>query len=113
MCTPAKILTQIKNSNPPVPLEIYAQAKAKDPPTDAVPRFFKRYVGHQRVGTLSKEAHTGKLIDEWSKLIAEAETKPELVDMSLAVSAIMAVKDEEELVRLCIIFGASFTLNSI
>ncbi|KAI0340514.1 FACT complex subunit SPT16 [Trametopsis cervina] len=93
----AKILTQIKNASPPVPIEILAQAKAKDPPTDAVPKFLEAYTAHLRVGALLKESHTGKLVDEWNKLLSDSPKKPELVDMAPAVSSFMAPKDEDEL----------------
>ena len=96
--TIAKILSQIRNSNPPVPIEIFAQAKAKDAPTDAMPKFLEAYTSHSRIGTLMKEAHAGKLVDEWNKLVSEAEKKPELVDMAPAISSVMAPKDEDELV---------------
>jgi nucleosome binding factor SPN SPT16 subunit len=49
-----------------------------------------------RVGTLLKENHTGKLVGEWDKLVADGN--PEMVDMSPAVSAFMAVKDADEIV---------------
>ena len=49
------------------------QAKAKEPPTDALPRFVQAYAAHDRVATLTKESHTGKLIDEWNKAIGESE----------------------------------------
>jgi nucleosome binding factor SPN SPT16 subunit len=95
----AKILSPIRNSSSIVPIEIYAQAKAKDPPTDAVPRFLEAYTGHLRVGTLLKESHIGKLVDEWNNLVSKTDKKPELVDMAPAVASMMASKDEEELVR--------------
>ena len=91
-------MAQIKNGNPPVPIEILAQAKAKDPPTDALPRFVEAYTSHTRVGTLAKEVHTGKLVDEWNKTVSAAATKPELVDIAPSISSFMAPKDEEELV---------------
>lgn len=100
----ARILSQIQNSRPPVPIEILAQAKAKDPPTDAVPRFLEAFTSHRRVGTLIKESPTGKLVDEWNKLLSEAENKPEMADVTPAISAVMAVKDEEELVSIAPIF---------
>lgn len=96
----AKILSQIKSSGGSVAIEILAQAKAKDPPSDALPQFMARYASHQRIGTLSKEQHTGKLVTEWDKLVSELATKPELLDMSGALSGFMACKDEEELVCL-------------
>jgi nucleosome binding factor SPN SPT16 subunit len=53
----------------------------------------------KRVGSLIKETHAGKLLTEWNNLLEKATVKPELVDMAPAVSAFMAVKDTEELVR--------------
>ncbi|KAI0928386.1 hypothetical protein AcW1_005644 [Taiwanofungus camphoratus] len=99
LCSPtkAKILSQIKDSGAPVPVEILVQAKPKEPPTDALPRFLEVYTSHKRIGTLTKESHSGKLVDEWNKTLGDSEEKPTLVDMSAAVSAFMAVKDEEEL----------------
>lgn len=91
-------MSQIEGDRAQVPVEIFAQAKAKEPANDALSRFFALYASRKRVGTLTKEPHTGKLITEWDKLVAEAESKPDLVDMAPAVSAFMAVKDEEELV---------------
>ncbi|TBU47950.1 FACT complex subunit SPT16, partial [Dichomitus squalens] len=93
----AKILSQLKNADSPVPIEFFVQAKAKDPPTDALPRFFQAYTAHDQVATLTKEPHSGKLVDEWNKLLSEAEKKPTVVDMAPAIGSLLAVKDEEEL----------------
>ncbi|KAI0709021.1 FACT complex subunit SPT16 [Earliella scabrosa] len=93
----AKILSQLKNADSPVPIEFFVQAKAKDPPTDALPRFLQAYTSHDRVATLTKESHSGKLVDEWNKAVSEADKKPALVDMAPAVASFLAVKDEEEL----------------
>ncbi|EMD38571.1 hypothetical protein CERSUDRAFT_113749 [Gelatoporia subvermispora B] len=99
LCSPtkAKFLSQIKSSGSPVPIEILVQAKAKDPPTDALPKFLAAYASHSRVGALTKETHTGKLIDEWNKALSESSEKPSVVDVTPAVAASMGVKDEEEL----------------
>ncbi|KAJ3572801.1 hypothetical protein NP233_g2845 [Leucocoprinus birnbaumii] len=93
----AKILAQVEQSQGLAPIKIFVQAKGKEPANDSLPQFFDRYCKSQRVGTFLKEKHTGKLISEWEKLIQEASEKPELVDMSPAISTAMAVKDEEEL----------------
>lgn len=85
-----------------MPLQILAQAKPKDPPTDALPTFASIYTKLKRVGALIKENISGRLVDDWNKAISEAEAKPELVDMAPAVSTLLAVKDDEELVRQCI-----------
>lgn len=94
----AKILSQIQGPNSHVPVEILAQARAKDPPSQALPKFLEVYTTHKRVGTLVKDIHTGKLIDEWTAALNAAEEKPEVVDMAPAVSSLLAVKDDEELV---------------
>ncbi|KAH9951270.1 FACT complex subunit SPT16 [Amylocystis lapponica] len=106
----AKILSQIKGSGAPVPIDIYVQARAKDPPTDALPRFLEAYTGHERVGTLMKEKHSGKFVDEWTKALEGAAKKPNVVDMSAAVSAFMAVKDEDELKTIRIAANLTSTL---
>lgn len=48
---------------------------------------------------MTKEPHSGKLVDEWNKLVSDAEKKPTVVDAASAVASFLAVKDEEELVR--------------
>ncbi|KAF8630400.1 hypothetical protein AX15_002953 [Amanita polypyramis BW_CC] len=93
----AKTLAQIEDPNGVVPIEIFVQAKGKEPPNDAMSNFLAPFTSQTRVGALTKESHTGKLIAEWDKLVAESPKKPELVDIAPAVSAFMAVKDEEEL----------------
>lgn len=96
----AKVLQQIKDGNPPVPIEILIQAKAKEPPTDAFPKFIEAYSTYTRVATLVKETYHGNLINEWNQGIDKLANKPEQVDMAPALSTVMAVKDEDELVRL-------------
>lgn len=103
----AKFLQQIKEGNPPVPVEILVQAKAKEPPTDALPKFVEAYTSFTRIGTLVKETPSGKLMTEWEQAVSKADKKPELVDMASALSAFLAVKDEEELVRLNLASGAT------
>ncbi|EKM82850.1 hypothetical protein AGABI1DRAFT_53374 [Agaricus bisporus var. burnettii JB137-S8] len=91
-----KILSQIEKAEGVVPIKLFVQAKGKDITTDALPLFFEQYCKSKRVGTFLKEQHSGKLIADWDKLCSGAEVKPELVDMSPAISSVMAVKDEEE-----------------
>ncbi|KAK7693287.1 hypothetical protein QCA50_002854 [Cerrena zonata] len=93
----AKILAQIAGPNSHVPIEIIAQARPKDPPTDALQRFLAAYTSHERVGALTKESHTGKLIDEWTAAVNGADKKPDVVDMAPAFSSFLAVKDGDEL----------------
>lgn len=48
---------------------------------------------------------------DWDKLCSEAQVKPELVDMSPAISSAMAVKDEEESVSLICRLGVQCVLS--
>ncbi|KAH9946256.1 FACT complex subunit SPT16 [Epithele typhae] len=93
----SKILSQLQNADSPVPIEFFVQAKASEPPTDALPRFLQEYTALDRVAALTKEQHTGKVVDEWNKGLAEASKKPAVVDMSPAVASLLAAKDEDEL----------------
>ena len=52
-----------------------------------------------RVGALVKEEGSGKLVDEWRKAVDSSNSKPEQKDIASAISTLLAVKDEEELVR--------------
>ncbi|VDC07164.1 unnamed protein product [Peniophora sp. CBMAI 1063] len=99
LCSPtkAKHLDQLRKHDTCIPIELLIQAKAKEPPTDALPRFVDAYTSLQRVGTLAKEAPTGKVIEEWKKAYEASGKAVETVDISVGVSALMAVKDEDEL----------------
>ncbi|KAG6909830.1 hypothetical protein DXG01_015103 [Tephrocybe rancida] len=92
-----QILSQIEHSAGSVAIEILAQAKGKEAPNDSLPKFLEDYASHGRVGTLTKEKHTGKLAGEWETQTNGLKTKPELVDIGTAVSCFMAVKDAEEM----------------
>ncbi|ETW85685.1 hypothetical protein HETIRDRAFT_424855 [Heterobasidion irregulare TC 32-1] len=93
----AKILEQLAKHKTVVPVEIYAQGKPKDPPSDALPKFLQAFTSHQRIGTLTKESYTGKLYDEWKKALSVSSKKPEMSDIAPSISSFMAVKDDEEL----------------
>ena len=96
----AKILSQIDNISDTVPVEIFARPKGKDVASDALPKFLALYISAKIVGTLPKENPSGKLVSEWQALVAEASTKPELVDVTPAYSSFMSIKDEDEIVRI-------------
>ena len=93
----AKILSQAATPKSPVPITILTLAKGKEPATDALPKFLAVYTASERVGTLVKEKHTGKMIDEWNTSVGGAATKPMVVDIAAAISGFVAVKDEEEI----------------
>jgi hypothetical protein len=96
----AKIFAQVERAEGLVPIKTFVQAKGKEPANDSLPQFLEQYCKSKRVGTFMKEQHTGKMISEWEKSVSEAPEKPEMVDMSPAISAAMAMKDEEELVSI-------------
>ncbi|KAL0947324.1 hypothetical protein HGRIS_013443 [Hohenbuehelia grisea] len=93
----AKILAQIKDQGGPIAIETYVVPRPKDPPSDAFSKFVEEYTSLKRVGSLVKEQYSGKVLAEFEKRASEASSKPELVDMALAVSTFFAHKDEEEL----------------
>lgn len=112
-----KILKQLIGPNSPLPIEILLQAKPKDAPTNAIPslievlstvvsrnpnaiRQLADYCGVQkRVGSLTKEQHTGRLVDDWKAALDASSHKFDTVDVSISLSACMAVKDNDEMVR--------------
>ena len=54
----------LADSNPPVPIELLVQAKAKKPLTDAVRKFIEAYSSYTRVATLVKKTYHGQSITE-------------------------------------------------
>lgn len=52
-----------------------------------------------KVGTLPKDKMVGKFVTEWTSYVAEAGVDMKEVDAGPGVSALLAVKDDEELVR--------------
>ncbi|TFL07405.1 FACT complex subunit SPT16 [Pterulicium gracile] len=93
----AKYLSQIQDCGGPITIDILAQAKGKDAPNDALQGLMERYTAHTRIGTLVKESQTGKTTTDWAKLLESAQSKPEKTDITTGISAILAIKDEEEL----------------
>jgi nucleosome binding factor SPN SPT16 subunit len=73
-------------------------AKPKEEPNDSLARFATLFTSKKRIGSLLKESHTGKVVDEWQKAIKAADEKPEEMDMTAAVAGFMAVKEADELV---------------
>jgi nucleosome binding factor SPN SPT16 subunit len=96
----AKILGQIENAAKSVSIEILARPKAKDATNDALPKFLAAYASSQKVGLLLKDTASGKLVSEWQAALEGAASKPEVIDMTPAISSLLAVKDEDELVSI-------------
>lgn len=61
------------------------------------------YTSLKRIGVLTKEVPSGKLIDEWTTAISASDSKPATSDLAPALAALLAVKDDEELVSLSIL----------
>lgn len=83
-----------------IAIEIFALAKGKEPANDALPKFAAVFSELKRVGHVVKDVPSGKFAEDWNKAADALSQKPEMVDITLAISAVLAVKDEEELVRL-------------
>jgi nucleosome binding factor SPN SPT16 subunit len=47
-----------------------------------------------------KDTASGKLVSEWQAALEGAASKPEVIDMTPAISSLLAVKDEDELVSI-------------
>ncbi|KDQ13142.1 hypothetical protein BOTBODRAFT_66895 [Botryobasidium botryosum FD-172 SS1] len=92
----AKILNQL-SAESVIPFEVLTTARPKDPPTDAIPRLAAVLANVQRIGTLTKEKHRGRITDEWAKQLETNDNKVDFVDIATAFSSVMAVKDEDEL----------------
>lgn len=95
----AKYLQQLQSGAHGTPVEILALAKAKEPQNDSLGKFAAAFGELKRVGHVAKEIASGKFAEDWNKAVEALNEKPENVDVTVAISAILAVKDEEELVR--------------
>ncbi|PVG03034.1 FACT complex subunit SPT16 [Serendipita vermifera] len=96
----AKILEPVKGSSPKILVDILALPKAKDASAssqEVMKKFIALFTNVQRVGTLSKEEHTGKTVAEYKATLSNAGHSFESIDISVALGAVMATKDEEEL----------------
>lgn len=52
----------------------------------------------KRIGILPKDKFTGSFIDEWKEVYTEADVKWVEQDIGPSIAAVMAIKDEEEMV---------------
>lgn len=110
---PAKILSQIEHAVESVTIEILARPKGKDASNDALSKLLAQHTSAKRVGTLVKETPSGKLVSEWQAAVDESVSKPELVDMTPAISSLMAIKDEEELVSVYVSLDGLFINHAL
>ena len=56
-------------------------------------------VAQNKVGTLPKDKMAGKFVTEWQNLLQSAQVDFKEIDVAAGVSALLAAKDSEELVR--------------
>lgn len=95
--TKAKYLQQLKSAATSNNIEIFALAKAKEPANDALPKFAAVFGELKKAGHVLKDVPTGKFADDWTAAVAGLAQKPEMIDVTPAVSTVLSVKDEEEL----------------
>ncbi|KAF8337624.1 FACT complex subunit SPT16 [Cantharellus anzutake] len=95
----AQILQQLSVDGAILPIKVIARARAKEPPNNAMPELLEKMASSKRIGLAIKEKHTGKLVDEWEKLLAEPGRKEqfEFIECGPILSSAMASKDEDEL----------------
>jgi nucleosome binding factor SPN SPT16 subunit len=91
-------LGQIESAVKFVTIEIVARPKARDSTNDSLLKFLAVYTSAKKVGVLMKDTASGKLVSEWQAALEGAASKPEVTDMTPAISSLLAVKDEDELV---------------
>ncbi|KAF8303076.1 FACT complex subunit SPT16 [Clavulina sp. PMI_390] len=94
----AQILNQLQDGAP-VSLKILTLAKAKEPPSNALPDLLEQLSSSKRVAIPQKEKHSGRLATDWSALTSAPENagKFDWVEAAPVLSLAMATKDEEEL----------------
>ncbi|KAI9473599.1 MAG: FACT complex subunit-domain-containing protein [Benjaminiella poitrasii] len=92
----ADIIETLKQGDKQVPIDIIRRGKNLD---ENVPLYeaIITYLNNKRVGVFVKDKFKGKNIDEWQKACAQYNKEYEEVDVSVAVSACLAEKDEEEI----------------
>ncbi|ORZ24132.1 FACT complex subunit-domain-containing protein [Absidia repens] len=84
-----------KLKNGPVPVEVIRRSRTIE---DNVPLYapIAEYLNGKRVGIIAKDRYKGNVVDEWTKALAASGKSYEEVDIAPAISACIAVKDEEE-----------------
>ncbi|CAO3594139.1 unnamed protein product [Absidia cylindrospora] len=84
-----------KLKNGPVPVEVIRRSKNVD---DNVPLYIPiaESLNGKRVGIIAKDRYKGSVVDEWTKALSTSGKSYEEVDIAPAISACIAVKDDEE-----------------
>jgi nucleosome binding factor SPN SPT16 subunit len=63
-------------------------------------RQFQFIFSQQRIGTLPKEEQVGKTVTQYKAALDKAGHSFESVDIATALGAVMAIKDDDELVSI-------------
>ena len=61
-------------------------------------RVFPLIFSQERIGTLPKEEQVGKTVTQYKAALAKTGHNFESVDIATALGAVMAIKDDDELV---------------
>ncbi|KAH7107755.1 FACT complex subunit SPT16 [Auriculariales sp. MPI-PUGE-AT-0066] len=93
--TKTKYLSQLHNSGSSLEIVIFTIPKGKE--DDATPKMAAVFGELKRVGHIPKDIPSGKFADVWNAAVAALDSKPEMVDATAGISAVLGTKDEEEL----------------
>lgn len=81
-----------------MPVEVIVRGKDAEENAKQFERILDLIKGAgKKVGVITKETSTGPFVNEWKTAFADISKEVEEVDISPALSAVMAVKDENEL----------------
>nr|ODN93073.1 FACT complex subunit SPT16 [Cryptococcus depauperatus CBS 7841] len=90
----AKILRQLESSQD-VEVEIKTRSKDVSQAKEAMEEVVQM-IENGKIGTLPKDKPEGKIVDEWNSAI-ESKSDLESVDVSIPISAVLAIRDGEDL----------------
>ncbi|BEJ13264.1 hypothetical protein CspHIS471_0304380 [Cutaneotrichosporon sp. HIS471] len=91
----AKILRQLQSQQG---IEIDVRVRApKDESTARVMPDLVLSLADMKLGVIPKDKTSGKLSDEWNTAIADAKGGLQTVDVTVSMSAVLAVKDQDEI----------------
>ncbi|KAI9316735.1 FACT complex subunit-domain-containing protein [Dichotomocladium elegans] len=91
----SEVLATLKKGDKQVPIEIIRRSK-KEEENIALYTPILEMLDGKRVGTVGKDKFTGKNVQEWNTALEKSGKKFEEVEITAALSACLAVKDEDE-----------------
>ncbi|KAI7872577.1 FACT complex subunit-domain-containing protein [Spinellus fusiger] len=89
------VIETIKQGEKQVPIEIIRRGKNTQENVQLYMPLIEE-LNKKRVGVVAKDNFKGKNVDEWTKALETSGKKFETIDIGTAISACLAVKDEEE-----------------